>query len=237
MEEKTVNDLEIIDFKDVTFDDYKAWFEKYKENNDGQEIKFQNEIVKKLISSICSDLDVENSEKKAKNSKRHDYLQYCGTYIDGDGNEKATTPDLVIAKNWNWENKKNVVDYRAVVEVKSPYEQPIYHKDYKDYGENLKNELRRHLSAKNNNKVILTDSLKWEFYKKNEEDNNLVPIRIFRLYDLYKRGKWEWKKGEQVIVEDDVIKEIFGDSIEYESQIKEFEELKSFLKDFLNKEE
>jgi len=157
---RTMNDFE------VTFDDYKRWFEKYKKNNDVREINFQNEVVKKFISAICADLDVENSEKKGPDTNKHDYLQYCGTYIDKTGKEKAFTPDLVITKNWNWMNKENDVEYRAVVEVKSPYLQPIYTKDYEKYGENLKKELRCHLSAKKNDKVILTDAMKWEFYKK-----------------------------------------------------------------------
>ncbi|MCM3574733.1 hypothetical protein M3172_16165 [Mesobacillus subterraneus] len=225
------------DFK-VTFDDYKRWFEKYKKNNDVREINFQNEVVKKFISAICADLDVENSEKKGPDTNKHDYLQYCGTYIDKTGKEKAFTPDLVITKNWNWLNKENDVEYRAVVEVKSPYLQPIYKKDYEKYGENLKKELRCHLSAKNNDKVILTDAMKWEFYKRNEEYNDLVPIRTFRLYDLSGgRGKWEWKKGEQGIVENDVIKGLFGDNLTYTKPIEEFEELKNFLKEFLNNEE
>ncbi len=33
---------------EVTFDDYKRWFEKYKKNNDVREINFQNEVVKKI---------------------------------------------------------------------------------------------------------------------------------------------------------------------------------------------
>ncbi|ART75073.1 hypothetical protein B4U37_02990 [Sutcliffiella horikoshii] len=222
---------------EVTFDDYKGWFEKYKKNNDVREINFQNEVVKKFISAICADLDVENSEKKGPDTAKHDYLQYCGTYIDKTGKEKAFTPDLVIAKNWNWMNKEYEVEYRAIVEVKSPYQQPIYNKNYEKYGENLKNELRRHLSAKNNDKVILTDAMKWEFYKKNEEDNELVPIRTIRLYDLSGGGgKWEWKKGEQGIVENDVIKG-FGDNLPYTKPIEEFVELKNFLKEFLNNEE
>lgn len=186
MEEKILNDFEILKLNDVTFDEYISWFEKYKNNNDGREINFQNEVVKPFIRGICNDLDVEVSDKKGPDTEKHDYLQYCGTYIDEkNGKEKTATPDLVISKNWNWLNKENDVDYRAVVEVKSPYEQPIYHKNYEKYKEDLKSELRRHLSAKNNGKVILTDALKWEFYKKNEENNELVPIRTFRLYDLF----------------------------------------------------
>lgn len=195
---------------DITFNEYKGWLEKYRENNDVREINIQNEIVKKLINNICTDLEVVYSDKKGPNTSKHDYFQYCGTYIGKKGEKKAVTPDLVIAKNWNWLNTKIYVDYRAVVEVKSPFlEQRIYDKDYKKYVGKIKNELRRHLSAKNNNKVILTDALKWEFYTKNE----LVPLKTFRLYDLLNNDdKWDWKKSEQ-----------------------DFTDLKEFLMKFLNK--
>lgn len=198
---------------DVTFDEYTSWFEKYKNKNDFREINFQNEVVKPFIRGICNDLDVEVTDKKGPDSSKHDYFQYCGTYIDEkNGKEKAVTPDLVIAQNWNWLNNENHVDYRAVVEVKSPYSnERIYNKDYKKYDDNFIKKLECHLSAKNNSKLILTDAMKWEFYIKNEKDKKTEPIRIFKLYDLYSGGKWEWKK-------------------------EEFEELKNFLKEFLNRE-
>lgn len=228
-----MDEFKIIEIDSVKFDEYKKWFNKYKENNDKQEIKYQNEVVKKFISAICPDFDVENTEKKGPPTCNHDYLQYCGTYIDRNGKEKPTTPDLVIAKNWNWLNKVNDVDYRAVVEVKSPYLQPIYNKGYKEYGVGLKKEMRRHLSATHNDKVILTDALKWEFYNK---ENKLDPIRTFKLYDLFEvMGEWEWKKGEQVTVEDDVTKEVFGHILGFEAPVEEFEDLKDFLEEFLEK--
>ncbi|MEV6689535.1 MULTISPECIES: hypothetical protein [Bacillati] len=233
-----MNDMKPLEINDVTFDEYKAWFEKYKNNKDVREIKIQNEVVKRFISETCPNLDVEACDNKGPESPNHNYLQYCGTYIDK-GKKKPSTPDLVIAKNWNWLNEENNVDYRAVVEVKSPYlDQPIYNKEYQKYREKLKIKLRLHFSARDNDKVILTDALKWEFYKKNEKENELVPIRTFRLYDLCGgRGKWEWKKGELEIVEDDVIKEIFNSPLERTKPVKEFEELKAFLIEFLYKED
>lgn len=231
-----MDDFNIITLNDVTFKDYQGWFEKYKNNNDYNEIKFQNEVVKKFISAICNDLDVEECGKKGPDTKQHDYFQYCGSYIDEDGVEKATTPDLVIAQNWNWLNKDNEVNYCAVVEVKSPYQSPIYHKDYKDYNEKFKNQLRRHMSAKKNDKLIFTDTLKWEFYKKS---NGLVPIKTYELYDLSEegKGKWKWKRGKKCILNDDVIKGLFGKSYEYRSQVIEFKELKGYIKKFLSKED
>jgi len=51
------------------------------------------------------------------------------------------------------------------------------------------------------------------------------------------RGKWEWKKGEPSIVENDAIKGLFRGNLTYTEPIEEFVELKNFLKEFLNNEE
>ena len=208
--------------KDVTFDEYKKWFNKYRDNNDTREINFQNGIVRKFIEDMFPTLDVEDVSKKGPYTKNHDYLQYCGTYINDSGNKMATTPDLVIAKDWNWLNKENTVDYRAVVEVKSPYSRKecIYNKDYEEYKECIKTKLRRHLSSTNNNKLIFTDTMKWEFYTK--DDNGLVPVRTFKLYDLTNTHGGLQLEQEESIVGDD------------NDQLKEeFEELKNYLKKFL----
>ncbi len=208
---KTMSDDNNLAPNDVTFNQYKGWFEKYRRNNDTREINFQNEVIKRFIRGICTDLDVESCDTKLTTT-RHDYLQYCGTYISN-GKEKPSTPDLVITKEWNWFNREYNLDYRAVVEVKSPFGKgSIYSKGYINYSSDLKCELKRHLSAKVNEKVILTDVLKWEFYIRSEDGIDLKPIRTIELYDLTDgRGHWEWKKDEQVM-----------------------EELKEFLKEFLN---
>lgn len=209
--------------KDVTFDEYKKWFNKYRDNKDTREINFQNGVVRKLIERLFPNLDIEDVSIKGPYTENHDYLQYCGTYINSSGREIATTPDLVIAKNWNWLNKENTVDYRAVVEVKSPYsyDNHIYNKGYEEYYKFMKIQLRRHLSSTNNNKLIFTDAMKWEFYTK--DDNGLVPVRTFKLYDLTNTqgGLQLEKEGEPIVGdENDPLKE-------------EFEKLKNFLKKFL----
>ena len=224
-----MDNLEIVEINDVSFEKYKGWVNKYIKNNDVNELRFQNEVVKPFISTIFPNLDVEDVSKKG-NSTKHDYHQYGGLYKDIDGKEKVETPDLAIVKRWDWLNKKNEVEYCAVVEVKSPYLQPIYHNDYSKYNENLQDKLKRHLSASKNDKVILTDTLKWEFYKK---DSGLVPIRTFELYSLSQGGNWEWIKGEKNTVEDEITNELFGCNLEYESEPKEFVELKNYLKKFL----
>ena len=164
-------------------------------------------------------------------------MQYCGTYIDKNGENKPSTPDLVIAKNWNWLHKVYSVDYRSVVEVKSPYmDQSIYNKEHQIYGVELKKELKRHLTAKNNSKVILTDTLKWEFYERNVEYTELIPIQTIVLYDLCNgRNKWNWKKGKLESKNNDVISEVFGGPLINEKPVKEFEELKDYIIEFLYK--
>ncbi len=179
---------------DITFNEYKGIFEKYKNNNDTREITFQNELVKPFIRGVRNDLDVESCDTKLRTEK-HDYLQYCGTYLDRNGIEKAATPDLVITKKWNWLNREYSLDYRAVVEVKSPFAKKdiMYNKNYKNYDEHLSKEMKRHLSAKINSKVILTDSLKWEFYDRDRNDTSLEPVKTISLISLLpRRGHWEW---------------------------------------------
>ncbi|MBT2218009.1 hypothetical protein KK120_19595 [Virgibacillus dakarensis] len=123
--------------RNITFNEYKGIFEKYKNNNDTREITFQNELVKPFIRGVRNDLDVEGCDTKGP-TQIHDYLQYCGTYTIN-GNEKSVTPDLVITKDWNWLNRDFSLDYRAVVEVKSPFlKDRIYSKEYEDYSEEFK---------------------------------------------------------------------------------------------------
>lgn len=106
-----MNSFTIIKHNDVTFDQYKMWFEKYRKNGDWQEIKIQNEIVKKFLNALFLDLDIENCEKKGPDTIKHDYLQYCGTYIDNKTmKEKACTPDLVIVKEWYYSIEKVTLD-------------------------------------------------------------------------------------------------------------------------------
>jgi hypothetical protein len=207
---KIMENFQVMEVIDVTFDEYKKWFDKYKNNNDIREINFQNEVIKKFICTIYPNLDVIDISRKGPESGIHNYFQYCGAYTDDNGTKKAVTPDLIIAQNWNWKNKENCVDYKATVEVKSPFLQPIYYTKYDEYAEDLKTEIRRHLSSLKNYRVILTDAVKWEFYDKKESGEKLIPIETFNLYDPPVREGAEWK-----------------------IKIDEFEDLKKFLSDFL----
>lgn len=221
----------IISINDFDYLHYKNLVDKCIQQNDTREVTLQGDVVKPFINKLCENLDIADVSHKApiKSTRTdyHDYLQYCGTYKDKNNNDKPTTPDLVIAKDWNWYNIENEVDYRAVVEVKSfKGKQPVFNKNFKDYDNDLKKQLERHLSAQKNKKVILTDCLKWEFYI---SKNGLIPIKTISLIDLQKevRGStWEWKEGRKAKVKND------GD-IEYEKDSEEFKELKEYLVGFL----
>lgn len=67
--------------KVLTFQEYQNWLNKWKNNNDFREINIQNEVVKPFILSICPDLDVIDVSTKTATTI-HDYLQYCGTYLE-----------------------------------------------------------------------------------------------------------------------------------------------------------
>lgn len=231
----------IISINDFDYLHYKNLVDKCIKQNDTREATLQGDVVKPFINKLCENLDiVDVSYKgpvKGTRTDYHDYLQYCGTYKDKNNNDKPTTPDLVIAKDWNWYNIKNEVDYRAVVEVKSfTGKQPIFNKDFKSYDEELQKQLKRHLSAKKNKKIILTDCLKWEFYISENSENDLIPIKSISLIDFQKevrRSTWEWKEGRKAKVKNEVINDIFNGDIEYEEDPEEFKELKEYLLGFL----
>ena len=168
--------------KNITFNEYVRMIEKWKNNNDFREINIQNEVVKPFIEALGDEFDVIDVSIKGRESKNHDYLAYCGTYESG-GKKKATTPDLIITKNWNWRNRENKVKYYCSVEVKSPFlNVRLYDKE--KYSDFLKAKINRHLSAKENHKLILTDGIKWEFYEKQKEKKS------FNLY--VKDTEWQW---------------------------------------------
>lgn len=169
----------------MTFDEYKCWINKYINNHDTREINFQNDVIKRLLEKLFPNYDIVCVDTKGCNSKNHNYYAYSGKYTDN-GKTKPTTPDLLVCKNWDWYNVNNKnIQYIATVEVKSPYGlEAIYKKDYEKYSDKLKLKISTHLEAENIEKIILTDTFKWEFYSK--ENVKYPPIM---LVDPIKSGK------------------------------------------------
>ncbi|HDJ5075832.1 TPA: hypothetical protein PQS58_002009 [Staphylococcus aureus] len=168
----------------MKYQEYKKTFEKYGDI-DTREINFQNELVKPLLKEVLKDADVIDTSTITKGSSIHDRKKYAGHLKN-----RLVSPDLLICKNWNYSNINNHVNYLAVVEVKSPFHQNIYSKEYDHYSNYLRERIDSFVINGNVKKLILTDALKWEFYDFN---NNNQSINTIRLYNMKGRGKWEWR--------------------------------------------
>lgn len=144
--------LKIIESSEFSFEYYKRLVEKY-ETEDWREINFQNRIVLPMLEKIfinddnISIVDI-STQYKNRESSLHTRKYYANN----------STPDLLIVKNWNYNNKdKAPSDYLAVVEIKSPRLAPICN-DNNQTTEEVQDYIN------NGSKVILTDCLRWVFY-------------------------------------------------------------------------
>ena len=167
----------------LNFDDYIELLDRQKNNQDVREEAIQYNVIRVFLQSIFQEFDIEATSKQERASI-HNYLDYCGSYIDEKtGRTKKWTPDLVIAKNWNWDNVNNNVEYKCVVEVKSPFLDPITGQNPEKYG--CLDEVKSHLKAQKNNKVILTDGVTWVFYDKEHSLNPLYdPSSSFLFFSI-----------------------------------------------------
>ena len=175
-------------------EEYKSWIEKYINNHDTREINFQYDVVKRLLERIFPEYDIVSVDTKGCNTENHNYYAYSGKYVDEMGREKPTTPDLLVCKNWDWYNVENdTITYIATVEVKSPYSsEAIYKKEREEYPFRWKTKIETHLSAQRIQKVIFTDTFKWEFY-----ENSFQEADSIELVNRKKAGKgytFEWKE-------------------------------------------
>lgn len=177
----------------MNYKDYISTFEKYSER-DVREVNFQNELVKPLLRSVFPHLYVEDVSEYSNSLGVHDFSQYAGLTVDN----KNSQPDLVICDNWMADNRNKNIDYKAVVEVKSPYlGSAIFHKSYdKLYSESIKTKMQDLLRPGKVKKLIFTDTLKWEFYY---IDPN-KPVKTIQLYVMeknkYKDRDWKWKNED-----------------------------------------
>ena len=156
----------IIESNYFSFEQYKGLVEKYK-TEDRREINFQNRIVLPMLDKLLvgddrniSIVDV-STQYKNRESSIHTRKYYANVH----------TPDLLIVKNWNYNNKNKLAqDYLAVVEIKSPSLDPINNDN-----PHTTDEVRDYID--NGSKVILTDCYRWVFYEPKKE-----PVQ-FTLHD------------------------------------------------------
>ena len=154
--------MEIIESNYFPFERYKELVDKYKEL-DWREINFQNRVILQLLDCIfindnsISIVDV-SAQYKNKESDLHTRMFYAWKY----------TPDLLIVKDWNYNNlEKDMDDYLAVVEIKSPVLDPISNNKTHTFDE--VEDYRKH-----GRKVILTDCYEWVFYDCGKEPKHFT---------------------------------------------------------------
>lgn len=155
---------------------------------DPRELNFQNRLIVCMLEKLLIDTDIEVVDTSTlyfrgkKNSKNLDNSQFTGRNSNG---KHYAPPDLLLARNWNHDNKHNKVDYIAAIEIKSPIgNEHIYGKKFEKYPSRVEKEIRAHLSV--HTKVILTDCYRWQFFNNKDGFVDTPPI------DLVDESK-QWK--------------------------------------------
>lgn len=204
----------IVNNENFSYSYYKKLVGKYL-NNDCREITLQHRVVIPLLDTLfINEKDISIIDISRQNNRNNSVIHTTRSYRKKD----ASSPDLLIARNWNYANIDNEeIEYLAVVELKSPAPKlnPIYNKK-----NDFSGQIKTHLEA--NHKVILTDCIKWEFFKK-----DLVPVKTFNLFDGDKWIKNEGKTPEFLIEE-------FQFESTYEDEPQEWNQLCEYLREFIN---
>ena len=201
---------------------------------DSRERAYQDNVIRPFLQSVFGDLDIEPVDIKI-NSEIHQYEQYCGTYEKKYKDEKTNneiikllpaTPDLCITDEWHWNNLEVQVNYRGVVEIKSPILDYITGFEPSEY--KCLAEINRHLKAKNNAKVILTDGVTWVFYNKERGLEPIIkPICLGKLQYRYSVSKNNRRilartKGGKPIIDDIIFQEDEDEFIRLKEELKNF---------------
>lgn len=242
-------------------DEYNEYLNSYDDlikMGDLREYMVQEFVIRSFLQKIMPELDVIPTHTKINDyCTIHKYEKYCGISKEG----KTVTPDLCISKKWRWDNNGDV-DYRALVEVKSPigYKISDYEiiqndttkKDRKqaaqltniqDIGNSkVREELIAHSQINENktvNKVIFTDGVAWLFIEGEEVKKRYdIGKRMLRKY-VNERGKVDyefkgikWLDKENEQVDDLVIRQMFGKPITKEGAPREFNKLIGQIKHF-----
>ena len=200
-------DIGIVQSSYYSFEEYKKCVEKYSVY-DWREINFQNRVVLSLLDRIFineSNIWIVDASTQFKNreSKLHTRVPYAGQY----------TPDLLIAKDWNYENKeKSKDDYYAVVEVKSPKMDSL--RELKNHTFNEVEDYKEHID-----KIILTDCYEWWFFEKGKK------LKEFILHD---KNGWRIKK----IKNPEFVVEQFGFD-EMREEPKDWDDLLNYIREFI----
>lgn len=132
-------------------------------------------------------------------------------------------PDLLLAKNYEYENRNGKPQYLALVEIKRPF--IIWENDI--------DQLKSHLSV--NNKVIFTNIVQWCFFKGNGDikPEKIIDLQNEVIYSTRSESleQIQWK-AESAKTPDFLLKEMdFPDIHEIEPNV--WKELHEYLKKFI----
>lgn len=118
--------------------------------NDNREENYQNRVLIPFLEALCIGSNVVDTSMLTKewNERGIERNKFAGLY----------TPDLLIASNWKLFKNGEIVDYKALVEIKTPTAQD------RDHAESEVKEYLDKVSF-----VVLTDCVTWEFYMKENE--------------------------------------------------------------------
>lgn len=181
----------------MEYNRYQNLVKKYYQR-DCREVNFQNRVIIPFLESfLLEKYEVVDSSTIYKN---------WGNYVDEKGNgicrdkfAEKYTPDLLVIEEWKlFAKEKNAPS--IIIEVKRPTASDRKHAE---------NEIKEYLGKADH--VILTDSITWEFFIK--QDNEKTPQKIFLSKDekfVCMRGlpverNIEWKDEDALA---DVKKEI-----------------------------
>lgn len=177
----------------------------------------QNDVVTPFLDRLfinekdISIIDI-STQYNNKNSEIHDTRKYR--------KENTSPPDLLVARHWNYANKDNdEIDYLAVVEVKSPRIDPVYNKNKSKFEDQIK----IHLEV--NDKVILTDCIKWLFF---EKEYDLEPVQTINLFDENNNWKRNDAKTSEFLIEEVQFEPTYEDGPE------EWNQLCKYIREFLD---
>lgn len=147
----------------MEYNKYKDLVKKYYKN-DCRELNFQNRVIIPFLESILpEEYEVVDSSTIYKNWEN--YKDDVGNGVCREKFANKYTPDLLVIKEWKLfsENKNKPL---IIIEVKRPTAKDRAHaiKEVKEYLEKADH-------------VILTDSITWEFYEK-QNDEKIPPIYL-----------------------------------------------------------
>ena len=212
----------------MNYKEYIKLVERQIETHDIRERVFQDNIIRPFLQTVFTELDIEPVDVKIS-TKIHDYEKYCGSIIVNN-KRKMGTPDLCISDKWYWNNKEVEVNYRGVVEIKSPFLDCITGFLPEKYKKRTLDEISQYLQAKKNSKIILTDGITWTFYDKDNGmcPTNNSPISLGEVVYKYKSGYNNRRIPERDSSNKPIIETIkfTEDDIEF---IKLVKELKEFI--------